>query len=246
MNRSAIRAWIEGSGNWLTDVIFPRRCPVCGRLLEAGSRRMHDACRELLTPAAGNVCEICGKLLPRCRSLCRECRSRSRLYDRGRSLWLHDRFMQKAIFELKYGNAREYGRLFGQEMADIYGKDLIEWKAEVLIPVPMYGRKRRIRGYNQTEVLARGLGRCTGIPVRKDLLVRIRETPAQKGLDRAARMRNLKGAFYCPDKSGMPESVCLIDDIYTTGSTLEECARTLREAGAKRVYFLTLSTGEDD
>lgn len=117
-------------------------------------------------------------------------------------------------------------------------------KAAVLVPVPLYRRKERERGFNQAKILAEAIGRGTGILV-EDMLFRERSTKAQKELDYEARLANLEGILGVKDewKGRLPEAVILVDDIYTTGSTIEACTAVLKKNGVRRVYFLAAAIG---
>ena len=124
------------------------------------------------------------------------------------------------------------------------GKELKQWDIDLIIPVPLHASRKRRRGFNQAEIIAEELSHLTGIPVRNDLLFRIRRTRPQKRLGENERRQNLQGAFAVKKTQSLPSNILLIDDIYTTGSTVERCAKMLRLAGAENVYFLTVSIGQ--
>ena len=128
-------------------------------------------------------------------------------------------------------------------MADQYGYYLREKKVELIVPVPLHRKKMRIRGYNQAALLAEVLGEITGISVDEDILVRVKNTKPLKQLNDKERRRSIRGAFSVR-KSVWAKTIVLIDDIYTTGSTLDEAAQVLLKAGAEKVYFLTISIGQ--
>ena len=128
-------------------------------------------------------------------------------------------------------------------MANQYGYYLREKKVELIVPVPLHRKKMRIRGYNQAALLAEVLGEITGISVDEDILVRVKNTKPLKQLNDKERRRSIRGAFSVR-KSVWAKTIVLIDDIYTTGSTLDEAARVLLKAGAEKVYFLTISIGQ--
>ncbi len=128
-------------------------------------------------------------------------------------------------------------------MADQYGYYLREKKVELIVPVPLHRKKMRIRGYNQAALVAEVLGEITGISVDEDILVRVKNTKPLKQLNDKERRRSIRGAFSVR-KSVWAKTIVLIDDIYTTGSTLDEAARVLLKAGAEKVYFLTISIGQ--
>ena len=191
----------------------------------------------------------CGKPLkdeteeycPDCRKSLRDGR---RGIDQGRSLWLHREPVSGAVYRFKYKNRRRFGRVFAREIADRYAGQVRRWGVDEIIPVPLHPSRFRKRGYNQAEILAAELGDRFDIPVRTDVLYRIRKTSPQKLLGRTERMRNLKGAFGVSASWKPCKNVLLVDDIYTTGATLERAARVLKKAGVQKVFFLTISIGQ--
>lgn len=153
--------------------------------------------------------------------------------------------VREAILRFKYEGMRDYAAGFA---ALLYGYLKTQGFAEVVesaccfVPVPLYAEKQKNRGYNQAEVLAGELSRLYGIPVCVNLLTRIKNTPQQSELTRERRIKNVKGAF-CAEKSKDAASkvIILVDDIYTSGATLNECAGELKKAGARAVYAVTLA-----
>ena len=128
-------------------------------------------------------------------------------------------------------------------MADQYGYYLREKKVELIVPVPLHRKKMRIRGYNQAALVAEVLGEITGISVDEDILVRVKNTKPLKQLNDKERRRSIRGAFSVR-KSVWAKTIVLIDDIYTTGNTIDYAAKTLKKAGVEKVYFLTISIGQ--
>lgn len=186
----------------------------------------------------------CGKPIQRAeQEYCADCVARRHEFEEGRSLWVHKETVCDAIYALKYKNLRINGEILGKELAHYYGGYLRKHGVELLIPVPLHWRRRLQRGYNQAELIAKVLSDDSGIPVDLRLLKRVKSTEAQKNLDPGQRRRNLRGAF-CAVKEVRARRVAVIDDIYTTGSTLDEAARILKRAGAEKVYFLTISIGQ--
>lgn len=125
------------------------------------------------------------------------------------------------------------------------GRKIIEWGAQALIPVPLHKSRQRTRGYNQAQLIAEELGKRMNMRVVDDLLYRVKKTKAQKNLNAFERENNLKKAFKIVQNDVKLNSVILIDDIYTTGSTLDEAAHCLQECGIGNIYFIVLSIGEN-
>jgi ComF family protein len=157
--------------------------------------------------------------------------------------------MRQIMAEYKYGGCEADAYFFADEMTRFYGEKITNWGIEVIVPVPLHWRKKWFRGYNQAESLALTLGAKLHIPVCADALARTRYTEPQKKLDDKERAANLKGAFSAGKGSISGQikgfTVLLVDDIYTTGATLEACARVLLDMGAKKVYFICLCIGRD-
>ena len=210
-------------------------------------------CEEAL-PFVGDMrCAKCGKPLagaapPGLRPealLCRDCASRERMFVRCRCLMKYGEAARELMTEIKYHGKREYTELLAALAADRLGDWIRELSPDCLVPVPVHPKRLRTRGYNQAGEIARHLGRLTGIPVREDLLVRTRNTFAQKELNAGQRLLNLQQAFACTGRLPQGSGILLLDDIYTTGSTMEACTERLLEAGAAAVWGLCICGGED-
>lgn len=174
---------------------------------------------------------------------CRDCVTVSHTFDRCISAFVYNDPMQESVFRFKYGNRREYVQFFAQAISEMYKNEIMDLKAEALIPVPLHKNRQEKRGFNQAEILAFKLSDMLGIPVRNDLLIRVKDTEPQKMLSREERRKNLKKAFQLSLCDVKLKRVIVIDDIYTTGSTLDEIAFLLKGAGVREVYGLTLCSG---
>ena len=193
----------------------------------------------------GARCMRCGRPIKReTEEYCMDCSRSDSDIDQGKNLWLHREPVSGALYRFKYKNKRSWGRVFAEELAAQYTDQIRKWKIDAVVPVPLHSSRLRKRGFNQAEILAQELSALTGLPVYRDVLYRIRKTTPQKKLGRGSRMKNLKGAFGV-SRSWVPcRNVLLIDDIYTTGATLDSAARVLKIAGVQNVYFLTVSIGQ--
>lgn len=175
---------------------------------------------------------------------CRDCEKRIYAYDQGRSLWLHIPPVTQAIYQFKFHNKRYYADIFAKEMARRYGDWIRARGVEEIIPVPLHRSRIRARGFNQACLLAERLSGELQIPVGRDAVYRIRRTRPQKLLDDREREKNLKQAFGVSRQWKAPRNVLLVDDIYTTGSTVHRISKVLKKAGVQKVYFLTISIGQ--
>ena len=164
--------------------------------------------------------------------------------DAGRSLWLHKKPVSDAIYSFKYKNKRYYGNVFGKELADKYGNLLKIWGIDEIIPVPIHKKRLKERGYNQAEIIADEIGKMTGIPVLKDKIIRTKNTVPQKALSDVQRVKNMKDAFKVSEDYTPGKNVLIIDDIYTTGTTIRHIAQIIKAKGGEKVFFLTISIGQ--
>ncbi len=226
----------------LLRLLYPHVCPFCGRVT---AEDICNECREKLYYIEEPRCMRCSKpIRSKEQEYCYDCERHTRVYERGYALWVHKGDVQRAIYQFKYHNRRIYSRFFGKELLSRYGQAVKKWDITTIIPIPLSRKRRRIRGFNQAELLARELGRGLGIPVDAKNLVRVRDTRPQKKMDAKERSLNLKRAFAWRGKGGIFGNILLIDDIYTTGSTIDAAARVLKENGAGKIYFLTISIGQ--
>lgn len=189
-------------------------------------------------------CKKCGKPLGNPREeYCRDCKKHSYSYEEGRAVWVYNKELRESIYRFKYDNKREYAQFYVQEMVNGYGDWIKHLGVEAILPVPLHKKKQKSRGFNQAEVLAKGIGQALEIPVRTDLVYRQKNTIPQKELNSKERQKNLKNAFKIVQNDVQLKKVLLVDDIYTTGSTIEAMASVLKEHGVKKVYYICLGTG---
>ena len=185
----------------------------------------------------------CGKTLRQVeKEYCGDCMQQRHLFDRGRALYEY-KSAADSIYRFKYKGRQEYAAYYARCMIKELGGWIAGCRPDAFVPVPIHSSKRRVRGYNQAEVLACELGRLTGIPVETDLIQRVRKTVPMKELSAVERQNNLKKAFKICRNDVKLDTIVIIDDIYTTGSTIDAMSHELREAGIKHIYFMTLSIG---
>lgn len=210
-----------------------------------------SSCIGRLTRVMSPVCKRCGKPIGDTRQeLCRDCRQRKQTYFiQGFSVWEYDDMMKKSIAHFKYDGRREYADFYISEMIFSYGEKLKSLHFDMVIPVPLHKEKLRFRGFNQAEVLAAGLSKALQIPLETKLLYRIKNTKPQKGLNDKERDENIRHAFCVASDRLRFQKKCLrvllVDDIYTTGTTINQCARELVCAGVNEIYFISMCTGKD-
>lgn len=234
----------------ILDILYPVKCPFCGEIVSAGpkKRTAHNGicarCREKIVYIEEPRCKKCGKpIRSEEKEYCFDCAGKTHHFEEGRNLWIHKEPVNQAIYAFKYQNLRIYGKTFGTEMAEHYENYLRKKTVDLIVPIPLHRKRKRRRGYNQAQILAKELSVHTGIPMDESVLKRVRETKPQKELDDKGRRINIRGAFAVTHPV-TGRRIVLVDDIYTTGSTLDEAAKVLRRAGAEKVFFLTISIGQ--
>ena len=162
----------------------------------------------------------------------------------GKAIFVYQGAIKQSLYRFKYANKREYAQFFAKEAVRLYGSWITKNKIELIVPVPMYPKKKRKRGYNQAESFAKELSILTRIPVDTKWIERVRDTTPQKTLNKHERKNNLKNAFQTR-KSIVQyrQRILIVDDIYTTGSTIEEVTGCLKEAGVENVFILSVAIG---
>ena len=238
--------WIQG----LQDLVFPPQlyCHSCGAVID--STRTYGLCDDCITKfswAGGSVCAKCGKPLPETalHDTCYDCRTTQHAFDRGYTCASYGLYERMLISEFKERSKDHIGHAIAEVMADrIAGESL---SPDILTAVPAGRWKTAKRGYDQTEIVAQSLARRIGIRYL-ELLVRTRHTRTMRQLGAGERRANVQGAFSIlkgRDSIIAGKKILLIDDVYTTGSTLDACAAVLKEVGAARVDVLTFAAGAD-
>ncbi len=224
----------------ILQLLFPRRCPVCDGIVQPSGEKICLECMCSLRVITPPWCMRCGKKLPEEGEYCADCAEKERSFVRGRALYEYSSVAQ-SVYRFKYGGRREYAEYFGEEMAEYLGEFIRRVRPDGLVPIPLHESRRRRRGYNQAELLAKAAGARLGLPVYGGLLRRVKKTPPLKELNARERQNNLKKAFNVAQNDVKSKVYILVDDIYTTGSTVEEAAKVLMEAGAAAVYFVALA-----
>lgn len=217
------------------DLFFPRRCVGCGRMGEF----ICSECRRKLLRLAPPLCPKCGKPQPS-GLLCANCWREPGKIDGIRSVSPFDGTMRQAIYELKYHNLKAISVTLAELLADYLKVNPLP--GEVLVPVPLHSKRLKERGYNHSALLSRELGKLTNLTVVDNCLVRLKHSlPQARAATVTERRLNVLDAFYCRNTRLREKRVLLIDDVCTSGATLEACAVALKDAGAVSVWGLTLA-----
>lgn len=233
--------------SFLSDFLFPRRCPLCDRPLSKEEGLVCPSCKSLLSPLPPPYCTKCGRSLPNTNeNYCEICKKHHFSFDRGFSLWEYNRAVRKSLHYFKYKGRKEYAKFYAKELFLSFPFLFDKLRIKALIPVPIHKKRYEERGYNQALALAEELSLLSGLPVLSEFLIRTKNTLPQNKLSESERKKNLEAAFSIntssPHYFSPIEAVLLIDDIYTTGSTADTCSLLLKEAGILHVYVLCLSS----
>jgi len=243
--RTARRALRQGA-KLVELAFFPSVCKICGALLERpGERVLCAACAAKIVPETAAACVCCGRFFDGAGGPhpCAACLDARPPYDRHRSGGRYRGELKEALLLFKYRQYRSLGKALGRFVVEATSAEDALWRGvDVIVPVPLHRRRRRERGYDQARVLAREIGRMTGLPVAPGLLRKTRNIVPQTSLERDDRRANVRGAYAAP-RPGMVRGrvILLVDDVFTTGSTIGECAAVLKRSGAKAVRALTVA-----
>ena len=228
--------------NRIVDLLFPRRCVLCDEPVELGCEPVCPSCREELRYVEAPFCMKCGKQLLAEQEYCEDCRTRGHDFVQGRSVFQYAS-VSDAMFRFKNQGRLEYVDFFAWEMLRCMGDWIAVTGAEALLPVPIHKKRMKKRGYNQAAELAKRLSSYTGIPVLENWLIRTTDTAPLKDLGALERQNNLKKPFKIVGNDVKLETIVVIDDIYTTGSTIDAITRLIQEHMDCNVFFLTAATG---
>jgi ComF family protein len=238
---------IKGGLEAIRSLLYPNHCAGCDRAMEAESATLCDECSEAVPRLAPPFCSVCaqpysGELASAFR--CENCGGRRFAFEFAVSAYLSRGIVRRLIHGFKYDRRYDFRHQLGEWLGEAFRDPrLVAAPPDLLVPVPLHPTRRRERSFNQALELARIAGARTGIPVR-DCLRRVRYTSTQTRLDRVARIENLRGTFELRhDGDVKDQSVVLIDDVFTTGSTADECARVLRRCGAANVRVAAVARG---
>ncbi len=233
----------------LLELVYPNRCVICDEVLPYGFDR--GVCPKCLPVSEalcllGSLCIKCGKHHPSTSGeLCYDCSRLERKFESGRGVWLYTGQVKDSIHRFKYRGKPDLAVSFAKEAAAYY-KATAGWEIDAIVPVPLHPGRLKERGFDHCRLMAAELGELLELPVIQDALLRDKETSPQHGLNNTERRSNLKEAIIINrhKREQVAESnILVVDDIFTSGATVDACARALQKAGADKVYFLVLAIG---
>lgn len=232
----------------LIRIFYPKVCPVCESILPDVPGENKDGvcirCNSRLHYIKSPKCLKCGKQIYEMnQEFCCDCKNKKHEFVQGAGVFAYDEEIKKSIYRFKYSNQREYSHFYARAIVNRLGYQIRHWMPDIIIPIPLNRIKYLKRGYNQAELVARSVGDLLDIPVDSKLLIRTRNTRPMKELNDEERVKNLQNAFKIRSDIVKYNKVLLLDDIYTTGATIDACSALLKEAGAKEIFFVSVCIG---
>lgn len=236
----------------ILELVYPSNiyCIACGNLIDkTRPYSLCDKCIKEIHWISKNTCSICGKSLypsTDASEVCYECKGVQHSFDKGYSCAVYEGPVKEILSGFKYKGKSYMGNIIGDMMLDRAQGFIQDIDFQTVIPIPMHKSKKKSRGFNQSEILAKKIAFGLGKEYRNDILFKQRNTPPMSSLDSTERRINLHGAFqigYNKDEAIKDKDIMLVDDVYTTGSTLDECATLLKKSGTDKVFIYTFASG---
>src|ERR1700686_1142512 len=248
-SRVTVARWLGSLTGALTSVLFPSGCRLCEGLLTRGDRLpICDACLKSFRALAEKICERCGQpwieggVTEGSGGLCGECRERGFAFDAARSFGVYDGALARAIVLMKYERIEPLGAGFAKRLAEAARRIPPQFAPALIVPVPLARTRQKGRRFNPVDLFGRPLARKLGLSYRPVLLKRERPRPEKHLLHFEERWEAVRGAFVIREGDRVDNlRILLLDDVMTSGATLDACSRALREAGAKSVAGLTIA-----
>lgn len=229
--------------NIILDLVYPKRCPFCKEIRPYQSLQVCNKCLAKLELVKAPHCMKCGKTVREEEEYCKDCKEQLKHFDYGFPVFYYKEPLKGALYDFKYKNQRYYADFFAESMVKYYGREIKLLGIDGIVPVPVHRNKKRKRGYNQAEVLANALGNKLKIKVYPNYLIRTIDTSPQKELTEKERIKNLKNAFKIGKNDIKLKKVLLVDDIYTSGATIEACTKVLRLEDVDKIYYTSVAIG---
>jgi len=249
-------------GEALWRLAYPEQCVQCGAVLGLDRRHLCEPCLAELPWVGAHACPRCGAQVgPHAATArgCAACRGRAFAFRRAVAPFRYEGVVRELILRFKLGREASLAYLLGDLLCDYLASGVVSAAADLVVPVPLHWRRRAARGFNQSRLLALEIGARFGLPVAARLLRRVRSTRSQTGFSALGRQINVRGAFAVRAASAaagrarrllarafgavdlLGKRLLVVDDVMTTGATLSECARVLREAGAADVLAVAVA-----
>lgn len=231
------------------ELVYPKHCLICHQILNHGSHAwLCEKCHDNNPMLTMTLCKKCGQPLNSVEErYCFDCHRTRHYFNEGRALWVYEGHIKERIKDMKYSHKTYYGEVFGALMAD-YFKAHLNWQIDVVISVPIHRKKLIKRGFNQADLIAKHFAKKADLEYRPEVILRSKFSKPQKALTDIERKDNVMNAFAygetIPKYDIIDKSILIIDDIYTTGSTVDGIAKVLKAVGAREIYCLTVAIGK--
>jgi competence protein ComFC len=235
----------------LLDFVYPQYCAICKKYLKREEQDVCEVCWNSLVILPESFCAYCKSFFEPGDTKCSLCESAGKTGEdynisMVRSLGRFDDYYKELIHRFKYGKKIPLGKRLARRLGRTVNDDSVFSESGFLIPVPLHKSRYRERGFNQSEILADEISKATGLSVLKNVLKRKKNTKDQTNLSREQREENVRGAFVVNRPEMIKgKNIILVDDVITTGATLNECARMLKQAGAEKVFGMTIAVVTD-
>ena len=240
--------------HYVINFIFPKHCVICDKVLPFGnglhSEFLCDDCKDKLSFIEEPTCKKCGaKIYEKDEGLCDNCKKKvkddSSYFEYGFGLLRYNDYVKESIHKIKYNNKKEYIEFYAKMLAKAYHDKFKQIDADCFVPVPIHKTRKNERGYNQSEILANAISYelskyDLNIPVNIDLIKRLKKTIALNKMSTRERQAELNNAFYVKNSENI-KKVMIVDDIYTTGTTIETMSKILKENGVNEIYFVCIA-----
>ncbi len=243
---SSVKKTFSESAKLFELAFFPSFCKICKTLLASPQERvLCESCLDRIKPHRSSFCLCCGRFFEGVGEphLCSSCLEKPPSFSVHRSCGRYRGELKDAILLFKYRRYKTLGSNLARFVFESLKKEEeVWWGTDIIVPVPLHRRRKWERGFNQTEVLAKELSRLTEFPLEADVLKKVRNIPPQTSLEPDERAKNVADAYLAANEERIQgKIILLVDDVFTTGSTLRECASVLKRAGAKEVRAITLA-----
>ncbi len=243
-----ISEWGRGAFSLALDLIFPRDCLFCEGSRKEGGDFLCGLCQQEIVFVEPPYCQCCGLPadisydFPTANFECALCRKNSFFFDQARSLGPYDTALKMLIHHFKFGKQPGVMKDIVPFMADYFGRQEESWDGFYVVPVPLFIRRLKERTFDQSFLIAREVARILHLPLANGLLRRVRDTESQAQKTKAERAKNIKGAFAVDRPDRVWEmNILLVDDVMTTGATVNEAAKILKRSGAGQIHVFTLA-----
>ena len=228
--------------NKILDLLYPNdiACMFCDEDIFDGDKHLTcSSCKQKLPFLQEKVCKRCGTSINSMANYCDRCQTLSHVFEKARAVFEYKDQVVKVLRNLKFHNAKYFAKPLAVYLADLYKK---EFDCDIIVPVPMYKDNYKKRGYNQAELLATNLADLVKVEINTTNLIKVIKTKSQVELDYKQRQQNLKNVFNVVDKSLFAnKNILIVDDLFTTGATVDNCAKALLKAGAAKVCVITVA-----